>query len=425
MLCVMLLCAREASAQPPHLTMNDTQELTLAVGENRTLSALDVKSYSEGAPGIAEVKVAPGGGQFVVVGQKPGTTTLLLIKRDGQELLWRIHVFAQPVKIVESELRQLLGDTPGIRVRRVGSRFFIEGGVTGEAELQRVEHVAALYPGQVESLVVLGGVAADRKINLRVDLFFVQYEKRKNVQIGVSWPSIFGGASIGVANFAFDLLSRTATSAQARLVNQPLPGLDLAARHGWAKVLKHATLITANGSEAEFSNGGAQWFPAVNGLTSTLREINFGTTLKILPRFDPQTSEMQVQVGADVSDLTPPVTAGTSLPGQTTSKLSTGVSLKLGQSIVLSGIRTSAARHSTSGLPWLSQIPIIGALFGTVSDQDEELQGAVFIVPSVIESVSKRSADLVSRALHDYGQFDGASDHFVPRASTPLAGSMP
>jgi pilus assembly protein CpaC len=427
-LCVVimvLLCAGAARAQPASLPLSDTQELTLAVGENRTLSAAEVKSFSEGAPGVAEVKVAPGGGQFVVVGQKPGTTTLLLIKRDGQEVLWRINVFAQPVKIVESELRQLLGDTPGIRVRRVGSRFFIEGGVTGEPELQRIEHVAALYPGQVESLVVLGGVAADRKINLRVDLFFVQYEKRKNVQVGINWPGAISGAPLGIGSFAFDFISRTATTAQAALVNQPLPGLDLAARHGWAKVLKHATLITANGSEAEFSNGGAQWFPAVNGLTSTLREINFGTTLKILPRFDPQTGEMQVQVGADVSDLTPPITAGTSLPGQTTSKLSTGVALKLGQSIVLSGIRTSAARHSTSGLPWLSQIPILGALFGSIADQDEELQGAVFIVPSVIESASQRSADLVSRALHDYTQYDGATDQFAPRATTPLTGSLP
>src|ERR1700761_1465197 len=113
------------------------EELSLAVGENRTISALDVKNYSEGAPGIAEVKVTPGGNQFVIVGQKPGTTTLLLIKKDGSELIWKINVFPQPVSVVEAELAELLGDTTGIRVRRVGARFFIEGGVTLEPELQR------------------------------------------------------------------------------------------------------------------------------------------------------------------------------------------------------------------------------------------------------------------------------------------------
>jgi pilus assembly protein CpaC len=402
--------ARLALAQPP----STAEELNLAVGENRTISAVDVKNFSEGAPGVVEVKVTPGGSHFVIVGQKPGTTTLLLLKRDGQEVTWKIHVFAQPVNVVDAELRALLGDSPGLRVRRVGPRFFIEGGVTAEPELSRIEHIASLYPGQVESLVVLGGVAADRKINLRVDLYFVQYQKSRNLQVGLAWPPSIGGASFGLADFAVDFLSKSVVTAQAALVGQPLPGLDLAARKGWAKVLKHATLITANGAQAEYANGGAQWFSATNGLTSTLREISFGTTLKILPRFDPETGEVQVQVGADVADLTPPLTAATNLPGQNTSKLSTSVALKLGQSLVLSGIRTSTARRTSAGLPWLSEIPILGALFGSIGSQDEEMQGAVFIVPSVIEAADNRSAQLLDRALRDYARYDGAIDRLTP-----------
>jgi pilus assembly protein CpaC len=275
--------------------------------------------------------------------------------------------------------------------------------------------------------VVLGGVAADSKINLRVDLYFVQYEKTRNLQVGVSWPGTIGGPGLGFADFAFDFLSRSVVGAQASLVSQPLPGLDLAARKGWAKVLKHATLITANGAEAEYANGGAQWFPANNGLTSTLREISFGTTLKILPRFDPGSGEIQVQVGANVADFTPPLTAATNLPGQNTSKLSTSVSMKLGQSLVLSGIRTSAARRTTSGLPWLSEIPIIGGLFGSNGAQDEELQGAVFIVPSVIEAAGTRSAQLLERALRDYARYDGAIDRLtpLPPPSQPTHGARP
>jgi pilus assembly protein CpaC len=384
-----------------------TEEISLAVGENRTISAADVKNYSEGAPGIAEVKITPGGGQFVIVGQKPGSTTLLLIKRDGQELVWTIDVFPQPVQVVEAELSELLGDTTGLRVRRVGSRFFIEGGVTAEPDLKRIEHIASLYPGQVESLVELGGVAADRKINLRVDLFFVQYQKTRSRQFGVNWPTAIGGAGVAMSSFAYDFLAKATLTAQAALVNQPLPGLDIAARNGWAKVLKHATVITANGSEAEYSNGGAQWFPATNGLTSTLREINFGTTMKILPRFDPKTREMQVQVGTDVADFTPPLTPGTTLPGQNTSKLTTSVAMKLGQSLVLSGIRTNSTRKTTNGIPWLSEIPILGLLFGSEDKEQEDVEGAIFIVPSVIENVSKRSNELIDHALREYEDFTG------------------
>ncbi|MEY4510578.1 MAG: hypothetical protein RLZZ450_2700 [Pseudomonadota bacterium] len=384
-----------------------SEEMSLSVGENRTIPAGEVKSYSEGVAGVAEVKITPNGSQFVIVGLRPGTTTLLLILKDGREVLWKINVFAQPINVVETELAELLGDTTGIRVRRVGSRFFIEGGVTTEPELERIDHIAKLYTGQVESLVVLGGVAADRKINIRIDLYFVQYTKNKTMQVGISWPSAVGGSSFTQASFVYDLLAGATRSAQASLVSQPLPGLDLAARNGWAKVLKHSTVITSNGSEAEFSNGGAQWFTAAAGLTSSLREINFGTNMKILPRFDPKTREMQVQVVADVADLVPSLTPASNLPGQTTSKLVTNVAIKLGQSIVLSGIQTELRRHTTSGLPWLSQIPILGALFGSVGEDREDIEGAVFVVPSVVESIPRRSSELVDGALREFDRFSG------------------
>jgi pilus assembly protein CpaC len=408
------------AAQPtPAPVVNKSEELNLAVGENRTIAAHDVKSYSEGVPGIAEVKVTPNGSQFVVVGQKPGSTTLLMIKNNGQEVTWNISVFARPIAIVEAELAQLLGDTTGVRIRRVGSRFFIEGGVSTEAEQGRIAHIASLYPGQVESLVVLGGAAADRKINIRVDLFFVQYNKNKTYQVGIGWPSMIGGQAVVQSAFAYDFLAGVTRAATASVVNQPLPWLDLAARNGWAKVLKHATVITANGSTAEFSNGGAQNFSVANGLTSSIQQIDFGTTVKILPRFDPKSSEMQVEVNADVADLTPPVSSATNLPGQNTSKLTTAVALKLGESIVLSGIRTEARRYNTSGIPGLSEIPIIGALFGSVGDEREEVEGAVFIVPSVIESTRPRVSELIDRTLKQYGKFDGDMKDVAPFDERP------
>jgi pilus assembly protein CpaC len=385
------------------------QELSLAVGENRTIPAGDVKNYSEGAPGIAEVKITPNGSQFVVVGQRPGSTTLLLIKKDGSEATLNINVFARAVQSVESELAELLRDTTGIRLKRVGARFFIEGGVSTEAEWKRIEHIAALYEGQVESLVVLGGAAADRKINIRVDLVFAQYDRTKLTQIGVAWPPSIGAGNVIESTFAYDFLAGGVAQAQAAIINQPFPALDLAARNGWAKVLKHATVITANGAEAKFSSGGAQNFPVAAGLTAAIEKIPFGTDLRVLPRFDPSSREIEVSVGAEISDLVPPV-AATPLPGQNLSKLSTAVSLKLGQSIVLSGIRSKAERRGKAGLPWLSEIPILGMLFGSHSEESSEVEGAIFVIPSVVESISEPASELIDAAFAQYEDFDGDMD---------------
>ncbi len=387
----------------------ETNELNLVVGENKTLPAVGVKNYSEGIKGIADVKLTTDNTKFVVAGRKPGTTTLLLINKDGTTVNWVINVFARSPNVVKREINALLGESPGIRVRRIGSRFFIEGGVATEGDARRIEKIAALYPGQVESLVVVGqGGAADRKVNIRIDFFFIQYDKTSGYAVGVDWPGRIGGASLQ-SEFTYDFLAGTTTTAEASVVNQPLPALDIASNHGWAKVMKQSTVITVNGTKATFESGGEQNFSVASGLTSSIQQIEFGTKVTVLPRLDEESGELEVQVEADISDLTPPVSS-TPLPGRNISKLNTLVRLKLGQSLVLSGIRSQNRRHSVSGLPLLSEVPVLGLLFGSHRDSAEDVEGAVFIIPTAVESAPKPAIEIVNNALSQFEEYSGDID---------------
>lgn len=382
-------------------------ELNLVVGENKTIDATGVKNYSEGVKGIVDVKLTTNNDKFVIAGRKPGTTTLLLINKNDSTVTWVINVFSRSPEAVRRELSQLLGEMPGVRVRRVGSRFFIEGGVANEGDVKRIEKIAALYPGQVESLVVAGGGGvADRKVNIRVDFFFIQYDKSSGYAVGVDWPTRIGGPGVLESEFRYDFLAGTTTTAEASVVNQPLPALDIASRRGWAKVLKQSTVITVNGTKAKWSSGGEQNFPVASGLTANIKEIKFGTDVEVLPRLDEASGELEVQVDADVSDLTPPIES-TNLPGRNTSKLSTLVRLKLGQSLVLSGIRTTNRRHDIRGLPILSEIPVLGVLFGRHSDSAEDVEGALFIIPTAVESVPKPAIEIVNGALTQFEEYSG------------------
>jgi pilus assembly protein CpaC len=412
---LLAIFVAKASATPT----SEARELSMAVGENRTIPAEGVRNYSEGTAGVAEIRITPNGKQFIVVGKAPGSTTLLLIMNDNTEILWNINVFARAVQSVEDELRQLLGNTKGVRVRRVGARFFIEGGVNSAEDQARIQHIASLYNGQVESLVVVGGAAAERNINIRVDVFFVQYEKSKLRDLGIRWPSSFGGAAI-TTNFAYDFLSKVTSAATAAIANHPLPSLDLAAGRGYAKVLKHATVMTANGSQATFTNGGAQNFPVSAALTAGIQRIPFGTKIYVLPRFEPKTNELEVQVNVDVADLTPSA-ADTNLPGESTSTLNTMVSLKLGESLVLSGIHTETWRQQVNGLPWLSDIPILGLLFGSQGEQSQEIEGAIFVIPGVVESVPQQADELIRQTLAEYRDFSGDLDDVRPNERMPAA----
>jgi pilus assembly protein CpaC len=389
--------------------VSEERELALAVGENRTIPASKVKQYTEGTQGIVDVRLTPDSSKFIVVGLKSGSTTLLLINEDGTQTNYVINVFSRPPELVERELTDLLEGYTGLRVKRVGSRLFIEGGVASKADQEKIKQVAALYGGQVESLVSVGTGAIDRKVNIRVDFYFVQYNASQGYGFGVSWPRRIGGEFV-TSQFGYDFVAKVAT-AKATVVNQPLPGLDIAANNGWAKVLKQATVITTNGNEASFASGGEVNVPITSGFAASIQQITFGTNVKVLPRFDPKTRNLEVKVDANIADLTP--SPGSGLPGRNTSELSTLVFLKLGQSLVLSGIKTQTERHSISGLPLLSALPILGVLFGSHANEAEEVEGAVFIVPSVVEAVPLSKFDIVDDALRQYDDFGSIGQSII------------
>ncbi|HSO37916.1 MAG TPA: pilus assembly protein N-terminal domain-containing protein [Labilithrix sp.] len=412
-----LLAPAAASAAPPQdrPTAGSTEaaeEIALAIGETKTVPAKDVRNYSEGSPGIIDVKLTTDNSQFVIAGRKPGSTTMLLIKNDGSQINITVHVFARSPAVVEKELTQLLEGISGVRVKRVGARIVMDGVVSSDTELKRVQHIATLYPNQVESLVTLpgggGASTTDAKYIVRIDFYFIQYDKNSSYGVGLGWPGSVGGDAVVKSNVTFDFIggSRAAT---ASIANQPIPRLDIASRKGWAKVLKQATVVTNNGVEANFQNGGEQNFTVNTGLTVGVQRITFGTDVTVLPRYNPQKREIEMKLVADVSDLTSSAGA-TSLPGRNTSKLTTNITLKLGQSIVLSGIRTKTQAHSVTGLPGLSNIPVLGLLFGTHADDELQTEGAIFVVPNVVEAVPSQAAEMVESALAKFADYSGAVD---------------
>ena len=388
------------AAATPDVKKATTIEVDLVVGDNKTLPAADVASYSVGTTGIVDVKVTPDQNQFVLIGLRPGATTVLMLKKNGTEVTYAINVYARNKEIVEKELEQLLIGYTGLRIRAVGPRFFIEGGVSTEADAKRINLIASLYPGQVESLVVVGSVGIEHTINVRIDFYFVQYDKASSYGVGLAWPGRVGG---GALNATYDLVGKSGTATLSAA--QALPALDLAQTRGWAKVLKHSVVVTTSGSEATFENGGEQNFAVATGITSSIQAIKFGTNVTVLPRYDMTSKELEVKVNANVSDLTAP--GASALPGRSTSAINTFVHLKLGQSLVLSGIRTSRQTHGTTGLPGLSQIPVLGLLFGSHTNNEDEVEGAVFIIPSVVDTAPRRSHDIVEAAMKQYEDFSG------------------
>lgn len=328
------------------------RSIVLRVGEQKSLSARGIRSYSEGAPGPVDIRVTRDQSRFVIVGKQEGTTSLLLIKDDGGQLQFTIRVIA-----------------------------------------------ADAHKG-------FGG-----RENIRLDLYFVSIQDRYSHQIGLNWPGNIGSTiTPSEAAIAITGGSGQATQTAFQILPQTfLPSFDLAQAKGWAKMYRQATLVTANGTEAVFSSGGEFNVQVQNNLTVNVQAIEFGTKISVLPKYDSKTGRIELEIVADISDLDPEKGVR-GIPGRITSHVETLVNLELGQSVSLAGIRARTERRRKNGIPGLALIPFIGALFGTHSRETEDNESYMLVVPSVVEPVSLSQRDRVEEALRVYESFHGGVD---------------
>lgn len=339
-------------------------DVSLEIGEQKVLSSDEVQSYSEGLRGIIDVRLTKDASQFIIVALKPGTTTLLFLMRDGTQRHYRLTV------------------TPKA--------------VAAEQAAPRIE-------------------ARD---NVRLDFYFVQMNRSYSHQIGIGWPT----SMASTFSASVDVRTQTLTEATAVISDQALPRLDMAQSGGWAKLVKQAAVITANGEKATFSGGGEVNIPVQTAVSMGVQTIVFGSLVEVEPRYDSQTGRIELHLNADISALDND--RGTGIPGRITSSLDTVVNLELGQSLILAGLSSRGERADKSGLPILSQIPIVGALFGTHSNAKEDSENIIIIVPTVVDSVSMQDRERLRGALDTYREFSGDIDEvdLIPEAAALPSG---
>lgn len=341
---------------PSSVHAQEEQEINLELGEQTTISAIGVERYSEGVSGVVQIRVTER--EFIIVALREGRTSLVLFYGNGRRVTYNI---------------------------RVGNPS-----PAGEAD----------------------DAAVNERENIRLDLYFVELNESYSHQIGVGFPGAIGGRGVANGNLSFDFLGtpmdRTPqfTQASLQLVNQVLPRIDLAQSAGWARVRRQAMVVTANRTPALFNSGGEVNVAIRNQLTVDIRAIEFGSEVRMTPRFDPNTGRIEIQLQADLSELTQPQSPGDP-PGRTRTRLQSVVNLRPGQAMMMSGLVSRAEQETQGGLPGLSQIPIIGVLFGNNARRGDATQNVLFIVPTIVQAVSRQERNYIQEALETFERFSG------------------
>ena len=111
-----------------------------------------------------------------------------------------------------------------------------------------------------------------------------------------------------------------------------------------------------------------------------------GVIMEVTPRVN-SGGLVTLDVSQEVSDVqTNTTTSGINSPTFNQRSVTSRVVVQDGQTIGLAGLIRDTDSHGNSGLPWLKDIPILGALAGTQNNSRQRTELLVMITPHVIRS---------------------------------------
>ncbi|MEF8764247.1 type II secretion system secretin GspD [Stenotrophomonas sp. A3_2] len=123
---------------------------------------------------------------------------------------------------------------------------------------------------------------------------------------------------------------------------------------------------------------------------SSVQYIDTGVILKVRPRVTRDGTVFldivqEVSSASNVPDNCNPTERNCN-PRISTKKLSTEAAVQSGDTIMLAGLITDSGTDGSSGIPGLSRIPVVGALFGQKSRSSRRSEVIVLLTPSIVRN---------------------------------------
>jgi len=352
-------------------------------------------------PGIADIS-SLSDRTIYVLAKQPGRTTLTLLGLDGQ-LITNVEVHVTPdLDEFKERLAQIL---PGesIEVRTAGGAIVLSGTVSSITRLNRALELASRYAGdRVSNLMVVGGV---QQVMLKVRFAEVRRDVTKALSSSVSFGGtgigsidISGGSIEGVTSGGFgsgqaQSLAPDDANAGALVLGFGAGDLDIGImiealeRRGVLRSLAEPNLIALSGQEANFLAGGEYPIP-VRGANSRvgIEFKPFGVELNFVPRVvDGDIINLELTAAVSSIDPSSGITVdGFAVDGFRRRETATTVEMRDGESFAIAGLLQDDFTDTNGQVPWIGDVPILGALFRSADYQRSQTELVIIVTPHLV-----------------------------------------
>ena len=393
------------------------EKFELYVGEIKILNVGDIDRIAVGNSKLLSTSML-NNGQLLLIAEKEGASNVHIWFTNGKEADYSvvIHKELSMAEKTAAEVRVLLADVEGLNIRVVGERIVLSG-LIDSGHSTAITTVMEAIPGLMDltQKAVLNDDAPDNKMVI-MNIKITEFNKNYLESFGINWDTTVAGPAAALAldgatnstfratplptpSFNGALNLNDQATPLPRLINQAesLTGyfgiaseitsrINFAVNSGNAVILAEPRLSTRSGGEASFLAGGE--FPielsTINGTTIQFKE--FGVALSVKPQVD-RNNNIRANVATEISAIDRSVSVG-DVPGLLTRKTSTDISMRSGETLVMSGLINQEASKDISGIKFLKDIPILGNLFRSKNFRDRKTELVIFVTPTVFNADS-------------------------------------
>jgi pilus assembly protein CpaC len=415
--------------------------LEIELGKSLVVELPDVpRAISVTNPTVADIVQLGSPLRWQVQGKKIGTTDLIIqFSGDRPPMLHEVTVHRDLSDLIR-RIDNLVESNPP-RVYPLNDRIVLEGTVDDLDTLEQISMIAGIYDANFVNLLRVRG---DHQVQLEV--IFAEVSRTGLRQMGVnilvnpSGTTSLAGITNGLAadpplGLPLTLLQYSPSAAAYSLFGGWFRGsfnifgaINILDQYGLAKVIAQPTLVSLSGQQAEFLSGGEVPVPTPNAQGNiTIKYREFGTRMLFVPTVLAD-DVIDVQINLEMSALDDALAArlnGLPVPGLTSRKVVSHVRLKSGMTFAIAGLLTERIAMTRDEVPGLGRIPVLGALFRSISHEREETELMVYVTPRLVRPMAPGEVPPILGTTENNNPVDvalfllGATRRAKSRTATP------
>jgi type IV pilus assembly protein PilQ len=151
---------------------------------------------------------------------------------------------------------------------------------------------------------------------------------------------------------------------------------------GKAKIVSSPKVVTVDNKEALIEQGTQIPYSTVSASGTNTQFIDATLSLRVTPHITP---DGRVSMKLEAKNDSQGETSATGQPAINKKKATTEVLIGDGDTTVIGGILQISRTESTSGLPWLSKIPVLGYFFRKDTNTARNRELLIFITPKILK----------------------------------------